>query len=175
MLDNIRTFALAAGVSALALGSAAVAEEPVKISAIDVETSVSDVANSNALEFYPDLAEDLRAEVAERVELSSDGADPRIKIDLRKVALNGATMLGDDRKFNQLEGVVDITSPTGDSSGFSFPVMVAAESGEEVLPEGYVTVPPSEAEFYVALVSTFADVVAEGLTMVNTAGDGVDP
>ena len=175
MLDNIRHYALAAGVSAMALGGAAMADEALKISAIDVETSVSSAEDSNALEFYPDLAEDLREEVAERVPLSSDGADPRIKIDVRKVALNGSMMLGDDRKFNQLEGVVDITSPSGDSSGYSFPVMVAAESGDEILPAGYVTVPPSETEFYVAMVSTFADVVAEQLKMVNTAGDGVDP
>lgn len=174
MLDNIRKLALAAGVSAMALGSAVMAAEPVKISAIDVQTTVS-TDDSNVIEFYPDLADDLRAEVAERVALSSDGADPQIKIDIRKVALNGATMLGDDRLFNQIEGVVDITSPTGETSAFSFPVKVAAQSGDEILPEGYVAVPPSETEFYVAMVSTFADVVAEGLEQVNTSGNKVDP
>ncbi len=175
MLNNIKSFALAAGVSTLALVSAAQAETELRISEITVKSSVSAEAESNGLELYPNLAEDIRAQVAERVPMSSDGADPQIQIDLRKIALNGATMLPDSKEFNQLEGVVDITSPTGNNAGFSFPVKVTAESGDGIVPVGYVTVLPSDAEFYVALVSTFADVVAEGLNQVNTSGDGVDP
>ncbi|NUH65515.1 hypothetical protein HTT03_09475 [Sulfitobacter sp. S0837] len=175
MLTTIRTMAFAAGVSAIALGGAASADDPIQISGINVETSVSAAAESNGIQFYPDLAEDVRAEVAKRVPLSSDGADPEINIGIRKIALNGATMLGDDRLFNQLEGVVDITSPTGENSGRSFSVKVAAASADQIVPEGYVAVPPSEADFYAAMVSTFADVVAEGLAKVNTSSGVVDP
>ena len=175
MLNNFKTFALAAGVSTMALAGAAFADDDIRVSAIDVETSVAAAADGNALQFYPDLAEDIRAEVAERVPMSSDDSDPQIKIDIRKIALNGATMLPDSMEFNQLEGVVDITSPTGDSAGLSFPVNIAAQSGDGIVPEGYVTVQPSETEFYVAMVSSFADVVAEGLGNVNTAGSPVDP
>ena len=175
MLTTIKKLALAAGVSTIALTSAAQAQDELRISEIAVESSVAAAADSNGLEFYPDLAEDIRAEVAERVALSSDGADPQIRIDLRKIALNGATMLPESKEFNQLEGVVDITSPTGENAGYSFPVKVTAESGDGIVPEGYVTVPPSDQEFYVALVSTFADIVAEGLKNVNTAGGKVDP
>ena len=107
--------------------------------------------------------------------MSSDAADPQIKIDIRKIALNGSTMLPDSKEFNQLEGVVDVTSPNGDNAGLSFPVMISAYAGDEIAAEGYVNVQPSEAEFYVAMVSTFADVVAEGLANVNTAGDPIDP
>ena len=53
--------------------------------------------------------------------------------------------------------------------------MISAYAGDEIAAEGYVNVQPSEAEFYVAMVSTFADVVAEGLANVNTAGDPIDP
>ncbi|MFG6515504.1 hypothetical protein ACGYK6_17255 [Sulfitobacter sp. 1A15333] len=175
MLTTVRTMVFAAGVSTIALGSAAFADDAISISGINVGASVSAMAESNGIQFYPDLAEDVRAEVAKRVPLSSDGADPEINIDIRKIALNGATMLGDDRLFNQLEGVVDITSPTGETSGLSFSVNVAAASADQVIPEGYVAVPPSEADFYVAMVSTFADVVAEGLTKVNASGGVVDP
>ncbi len=175
MLNNFRTFALAAGVSTMALAGAAFADEEIRISAIDVESSVSASVESNGMEYYPNLVEDIRTEVAERVAMSSDGSDPRIKIDIRKIALNGTTMLPNSKEFNQLEGVVDITSPTGDNAGYSFPVKVTAQSGDGILPEGYVIAQPTETEFYVALVSTFADVVAEGLTKVNTSGDGVQP
>ncbi|MFG6561041.1 MULTISPECIES: hypothetical protein [unclassified Sulfitobacter] len=174
MLTNIKNIALAAGVSAIALSGSAFADNEIMVSKIDVESSVA-AADSNAMDFYPDLEEDLRAEVAERVPLSSDGSDPQIKIDIRKISLNGATMLPDSKEFNELEGVVDITSPTGDNAGLSFPVMISAYSGDEIAPEGYVNVQPSDTEFYVALVSTFADVVAEGLANVNTAGSPVDP
>ena len=175
MFTNVKNIALAAGVSAIALGGSAFADEKIMVSKIDVESSVAASAESNAMSFYPDLEEDLRAEVAQRVPLSSDGADPQIKIDIRKIALNGATMLPESKEFNQLEGVVDITSPTGESAGLSFPVMVSAYSGDQIAPEGYVNIQPTETEFYVALVSTFADVVAEGLANVNTAGSPVDP
>ncbi|MBM07607.1 MAG: hypothetical protein CMH88_14875 [Oceanibulbus sp.] len=175
MLTTLRTMAFVASVSTIALGSAASADDAIRISGINVGASVSTMAESNGIQFYPDLTEDVRAEVAKRVPLSSDGADPEINIDIRKIALNGATMLGDDRIFNQLEGVVDITSPTGETSGLSFSVNVAAASADQIIPEGYVVVPPSEADFYVAMVSAFADVVAEGLTKVNASGGVVDP
>tara|TARA_R100000655_G_scaffold101382_1_gene146435 strand:+ start:330 stop:953 length:624 start_codon:yes stop_codon:yes gene_type:complete len=175
MFTNMKNIALAAGVSAIALSSSAFADEKIMVSAIDVESSVSASTEANAMDFYPDLEEDLRAEVAERVPMSSDAADPQIKIDIRKIALNGSTMLPDSKEFNQLEGVVDITSPNGDNAGLSFPVMISAYAGDEIAPEGYVNVQPSETEFYVAMVSTFADVVAEGLANVNTAGEPIDP
>ncbi|UOA31602.1 hypothetical protein DSM110093_01372 [Sulfitobacter sp. DSM 110093] len=175
MFTNMKNIALAAGVSAIALSGSAFADEKIMVSAIDVESSVSASTEANAMDFYPDLEEDLRAEVAERVPMSSDAADPQIKIDIRKIALNGSTMLPDSKEFNQLEGVVDITSPNGDNAGLSFPVMISAYAGDEIAPEGYVNVQPSETEFYVAMVSTFADVVAEGLANVNTAGDPIDP
>ncbi len=162
MLTNMKNIALAAGVSVIALSGSAFADDKIMVSKIDVESSVAAAADSNAMDFYPDLEEDLRAEVAERVPI-------------RKISLNGATMLPDSKEFNELEGVVDITSPTGDNAGLSFPVMISAYSGDEIAPEGYVNVQPSDTEFYVALVSTFADVVAEGLANVNTAGSPVDP
>ncbi|UOA16501.1 hypothetical protein [Sulfitobacter dubius] len=175
MFAHLKTLALAAGVSTLALSTAVLGSEDVRISKIDVESSVASMADSNALTFYPDLEEDLRSEIAQRVPLSSDGADPQIRVDIRKIALNGSVMLPETQEFNELEGVVDVSSPTGESSGLSFAVNISAYSGDAVAPEGYVNVPPSETDFYVAMVSTFADVVAEGLKNVNTSGNKVDP
>ena len=175
MYTHLKALALAAGVSTLALSTAVLAAEDVRISKIDVEASVTSLADSNALTFYPSLEEDLRSEIAQRVPLSSDSADPQIRIDIRKIALNGSTMLPESKEFNELEGVVDVTSPTGESAGLSFAVNISAYSGDAVAPEGYINVPPSETDFYVAMVSTFADVVAEGLDNVNTSGNKIDP
>jgi hypothetical protein len=175
MFAPLKTILFAAGVSTLALSTNVFASEEVRISKIDVESSVASTAKSNALTFYPDLEEDLRSEIAQRVPLSSDDADPQIRVDIRKIALNGSMMLPESKEFNELEGVVDITSPTGESAGLSFAVNISAYSGNATAPEGYVNVPPSETDFYVAMVSTFADVVAKGLTNVNTSGNKIDP
>ncbi len=175
MFAPLRTIVFAASVSTLALTTGVSASEDVRISKIDVEASVASMAESNAMTYYPDLEEDLRSEIAQRVPLSSDGADPQIRVDIRKIALDGSMMLPGTKEFNELEGVVDITSPTGESAGLSFAVNISAYSGARAVPEGYVNVPPSEMDFYVAMVSTFANVVAEGLTNVNTSGSKIDP
>ena len=175
MFAQLKTVVLAAGVSTFALSGAAYASEDLRISKIDVEATVATASESNALDFYPNIEEDLRGEVAQRVPLSSDGADPQIRIDIRKIALNGATMLPESREFNELEGVVNITSPTGENAGLSFPVRISAYTGDTIAPEGFVNILPTEADFYVAMVSTFADVVAENLTSVNTSGNKIDP
>ena len=175
MFAQLKTIVFAASVSTLALSAAAYASEDLRISKIDVEATVATASESNALDFYPNIEEDLRGEVAQRVPLSSDGADPQIRIDVRKIALNGATMLPESKEFNELEGIVNITSPTGENAGLSFPVRISAYTGDTIAPEGFVNIPPTDADFYVAMVSTFADVVAESLTNVNTSGNKIDP
>ena len=175
MYTHLKNIAYAAGISTLALSTGAFAAEEIRISKIDVESSIATNADNNALGYYPDLAEDLREEVSQRVSMSSDASDPQIRIDIRKIALNGATFLPETKEFNELEGVVDITSPTGESSGLSFEVKVSAYSGDAVAPEGYINVSPSETEFYIAMVTSFADIVAENLANVNTSGNKVDP
>lgn len=175
MFSQLRNITFAAGISTLALSAGAFAADDLRISDIDVEASVAASADSNALTFYPNLEEDLRSEVAKRVPLSADGADPQIRIDVRNIALNGATMLPASKEFNELEGVVNITSPAGENAGLSFPVRISAYTGDAIAPEGFVNVPPTKTDFYTAMVSTFADVVAENLTNVNTSGNKIDP
>ena len=60
MLTTVRTMVFAAGVSTIALGSAAFADDAISISGINVGASVSAMAESNGIQFYPDLAEDVR-------------------------------------------------------------------------------------------------------------------
>ena len=87
--------------------------------------------------------------------------------------LDGDTMLSDSQEFNEIEGVVDITSPNESIGARSFPVNVAAYSVDQVVPEGYVAVAPTEGVFYEVMINGFADEVAKQVGNLNTAGSGV--
>ncbi len=171
MFMTLKKTMLAASVSVLALsGSAYAMDEVYKVSVIDVDASMTAAVGSNAIGFYPDITKDIQTAVASRVTMSDDAADPEIRIDIRKIALNGAAVLPDTKEFNELEGVVSLTGPQGEDGSYSFPINIAAYTGDQIIPEGYIAVAPSEQDFYNAMVNSFADSVAEGLTKLNPSG-----
>ena len=45
-----------------------------------MDVDLSDFADSNALAFYPNLEFDIERAIAERIELTSDLKDPRVKV-----------------------------------------------------------------------------------------------
>jgi hypothetical protein len=172
MFNSVKSIALATSVSLAALTTAAYAAEPVAFSNVDVEASMSAAENSNALDAFPEIVTDLQTAIASRIQTSDDAADPTISIDVRKIALNGNPMLTDDNAFNQMEGVVSITDTNNDVGAQSFAVNVSASTPDQVIPEGYVAIAPSEGDFYAAMIDGFADVVAEQAANLYT--DGVD-
>lgn len=170
MYNTLKSIALATSVSLAALTSSAYAAEPVAFSAIDVESSIDAAQDANAMSMYPEITTDLKAAVAALVAGSDDAGDPTIRIDIRKISLDGDTMLADTKEFNEIEGVVSITDDNGQIGAQSFPVMVAAYSAEQVIPEGYVAINPSPDDFYRAMIDGFAKVVADQVEELNTAG-----
>ena len=157
---NIAAAFAASGLVSVGVPSLA---EPVGVSGVEVETSLGATDGSNALALYPTLNTDLQAAIAQRVTGGQAVHDPVVEVSIRKVALDGDTLLPDSKEFNQLEGVVSLSGETGTLSGFSFPVKVSAVSGSSAVPEGYIAVSPSAGQFYVAMVEKFADTVAEKL------------
>lgn len=173
MYTSMKTFALASTVSIFALAGAATAADAPKISMIDVEASYSAAQGSNAAETFPQIASDIKLAIADRVETSDDASDPMIRVDIRKVALDGDTIIPDSAEFNELEGVVSISSENGTLGDQTFPINIVAMTDPSVAPEGYFVIAPSTDDFYNAMVFAFADNVAEKLESMNTAGDGV--
>ncbi|THH38376.1 hypothetical protein E4Z66_02050 [Aliishimia ponticola] len=171
MFTRLKLFALAASVSAGALVQQADATEGLKFSEIDVEASYSAASDSNALKMFPDIENDVQKAIAQRVATSDNANDPEISVDIRKIALDGDTYLPDSAEFNEIEGVVNITAPNGATGGRSFPISIAARSGDEAMPAGVIVIPPSDREFYQAMVNAFADGVADGVLKVGTLGD----
>ncbi len=174
MFTSAKSIALATTLSVTALSCAAYAADPIAFSNVNVEASMSAVESNNALKVFPEIVTDLRNAVSERVMASDDDSDPTIRIDVRKISLNGNPMLTGSNEFNEIEGVVDITDDSNTIGSQSFAVNVAAYAADIAVPEGYVTVSPSEEEFYVAMISGFADVVAAQVEEINTAAANRD-
>ncbi len=169
MFDITKKVTLAAAVSLMALSTASFAAEPPTLSEINVSASYNAAEDSNAAELFPSITDDVQAAIAKLVPMSDSAADPSLRVDIRKVALDGDTMLPDSAEFNEIEGVVSFQTNTGDA-GKSFPVNIKAVMDETMVPEGYVAVPPSLDDFYRAMVDGFAMKVAQEIGSVDENG-----
>ena len=169
MFNMTKKITLAAAVSMLALTSMTSAKEVPEISEIDVSASYDAAQDTNARDMFPEITSDIQLALASLVPLSDNAADPTVRIDIRKIALNGDTVLPDSMEFNELEGVVSFQTNTGEG-GQSFPVNIIAVMDDSAVPAGYDAVPPSLDDFYKAMVDGFALKVAERLGTVNEAG-----
>jgi hypothetical protein len=167
-VKSFKSVAFAAGVSLAALSSAAFAQDELVFSDVNVEASMEAAQNGNAMQVFPEITTDLMTAISSRVPGSDDAADPTIRIDIRKISLNGNPMLTGSNEFNEIEGVVAISGKGGNTPGYSFPVNISAYAADIAVPEGYVAVAPSQDDFYVSMINAFADVVAQQALDFNT-------
>jgi len=174
MFKSVKSVALATGMSFAVMSSAAFAQESPQYSDITVEASLAAAEGSNAMEVFPEIQNDLLSAVSALVPGSDDAQDPAIRIDIRKISLNGNPLLTGSNEFNEIEGVVDIADQTGRATSRSFPVNISAYTSDRAVPEGYVSVAPSAEDFYVVMVNAFAEVVAEQANMLNAAPSSTD-
>lgn len=170
MLNVIKKTALAATVSTFALASAAAAVETPPVAEVKVEVSVEAAQDSNAARVYDTITTDLAQAISEQVTLGTGSDAYDIKVDIRKVALDGDTLLPDDAEFNQLEGVVVLQGPNPAAGNETFPVRISAMTGEQVVPAGFIEIKPGADDFYNAMIVSFAENVAEQLSGVYTGG-----
>jgi hypothetical protein len=166
MFNSVKSILLATSVSIAALSTAAYANEEIAFSEIKVEAVLDAAENTNALEVFPEIVTDLEQAIASRVKTGSDAGLPTIKIDVRQISLNGNPMLTSIEGFNEISGVVAISDDNNSIGAQSFAVNVAAYPAEQVIPEGYVVVAPSEEDFYNAMILGFADVVVQQVETV---------
>lgn len=169
MFVMMKKLTLATTVSVMALTGGAIAGEIDGVSEIRVTTSYDAAQDSNAAEYFPEIATDVQVAIAKLIPSSDNAADPIIRVDLRKVALDGDTILPDSTEFNQLEGVVAIDTNSGEG-GQSFKVNIVAATDMSAVPEGFVGIAPSADDFYKAMIDGFALNVAERYGTVNAAG-----
>ncbi|MBQ0806162.1 MAG: hypothetical protein KBT65_15070 [Sulfitobacter sp.] len=166
MFNSVKSIVLATSVSLAAMSAAAFANEEIIFSEVTVEAGLEAAEDTNALEVFPEIATDLQQAISTRVKFGSDASLPTIKVDLRSVSLNGNPMLTPIEGFNEIAGVVVISDDNNSIGSQSFPVNVAAYPAEQVIPEGFIGVQPSEEDFYNAMILGFADVIVRQLDTV---------
>ncbi|WP_339759422.1 hypothetical protein [uncultured Sulfitobacter sp.] len=168
MFNSVKRIALATSVSIAALSTAAFASEEIVFSEIDVTAVMGAAENANALDVFPEIVTDLEQAIASRVQTGSDASLPTIKIDIRQISLNGNPMLTSLEGFNEISGVVAIADDNNSIGAQSFAVNIAAYPGDQIVPEGFVAVQPSEDDFYNAMIAGFADTVLQRIDTINT-------
>ncbi len=171
----MKTLATAAFVLATSVAAPALASQDISLNDVDVRAELTDFTDSNALKYWPDIERDLQAAIAQRVELSGMEEDPRIEVEISKISVDGDTFLPDSGEFNQLEGIVKIyegadavtvqgrNSLDEDAPISTYPLRLSAVPPSSEAPEGYVMVPPSQDDFYNAMVQAFARLVVEDI------------
>ncbi|WP_299736363.1 hypothetical protein [uncultured Roseobacter sp.] len=157
MYDFLKTTALVVSVGAAAfMASGATAGQG--ISSIDVKAQVGAPQGSNALDLYPTIADDLTREILSRVDTTNDPEGGVISVKIKRLSLDGDTILPDSAEFNELEGFL---SYEGGSRDFVEMIRLSARTDEQAVPEGFVSVAPSNADFYDAMLAAFADRIVE--------------
>ncbi|SEK87178.1 hypothetical protein SAMN05443999_102441 [Roseovarius azorensis] len=165
------TTALLTGI-ALAVGGPLAAMEKT-LSGVAVNADLSAYEDNNVLEYWPTLADDITKAIASQVTVDDTAKAPQISVEINKVAINGNTVLPESGEFNQLEGTVTTyTGPNEDTAANSeastpddvigsYVLRMSAVTGETDAPEGWIIVPPSQDDFYNALVNAYATAIVE--------------
>ena len=77
----------------LALGIAPVSAQEKTLSNVEVKSDLSAFEDSNALEFWPDLTQDLGKAIATHVNIDDQAEAPRMVVEINKIAINGEPVL----------------------------------------------------------------------------------
>ncbi|WP_417261012.1 hypothetical protein [Celeribacter sp.] len=142
--------------------------EPLDISSVEVTANLEAV-DSNALDRWPDIAEDLTLMISAGLDeqMSEDGPYD-VRVDVTEISNLGTTYLSDEGEFNTLEGWVYIDGPDSDEALKKMHVMLKAEELDGVTAINATMVPPDRAAFYDALVMGFATQVVGEVSELQT-------
>ena len=173
-MKRLLTTALFTGMTLASVGPVLAMDKT--LSGLDVKVDLSAYADNNVLKYWPTLEADLATAIASKVTLNDTADAPRIAVEINKVAIDGDTILPDTGEFNQLEGTVstfeglnDAVATNADSLENpdeqigSYALQMTAVTGDAPAPEGWVTIEPSQDDFYAALVDAYATTVVERL------------
>ena len=155
----------AASVLAIAASGAAYAEQ-LKVNQIVVKSELSDVTESNALEYYPTLNDDLKNAIAEQISGQIGDSIYDVEVNLKEISLDGAFALPESGEFNKIEAFVNVVAKDETIPAEKFRVTLEARSGVEATP-GVFVMQPGTDDFYSALIDAFAKETADDLVDVD--------
>lgn len=169
-MNLFKTIALCSVFALAAAGPLAALEKT--LSGVEVTSDLSSYEEANVLKFWPSLDEDLATAISSKLNIDDKVDAPRISVEINKVSVDGDTVLPDSGEFNTLEGTVttheggndpEATNKADDpdSQIGSYALRMTATSAEREMPDGWVTVAPSQDDFYTALVDAYATTIVE--------------
>ena len=153
--------------AAIFMSSAAIAT-PIGVATVAVEADLAAIENQTALQKWPNIADDLKAAIGDEVfpVTNPDGLD--VKVRLVSLSLDGSYQLGDDGRFNTMEGVVVVKRPNEPELAEGMPIKLMATSDTQVVVPvvgaDVIVIPASSEDFYNAMISAFASRVGEKVT-----------
>lgn len=166
----MKSLGLLAGAALLLAACANTQPEPLRISDVSVETDLAAVGTREAVGYWRNLSGDLETAIANQFVGRIDPTAPRIQVDVDELSLNSAFASGATAETAVLSGRVDLISPA-ETTISSYNVTARAQDVVDFLPAGsnLVSVPPTSAAYYQAVVQAFARGVA-----ITLEGDQAD-
>lgn len=151
--------------AALVLGACAAQEEPLTVAEVNVSTDLSAVNSREAVAFWTNLDADLETAIASEFVGRIGSPGLTINVDVDELTLTNAFASGLAADDARLSGRVEARNPDGTMHS-AYTVTATAQDAVTFLPAGtdVVTVPPSSAAFYSAVVQAFARGAAEVVT-----------
>lgn len=169
-MNLLKTTALCSVFALAAAGPLAALEKT--LSGVEVTSALSSYEENNVHKFWPSLDEDLATAIASKLNIDDTADAPRISVEINKVSIDGDTVLPDSGEFNTLEGTVTTHEGGNDPDAIhkadnrdgqtgSYALRMTATSAEREMPDGWVTVAPSQDDFYNALVDAYATSIVD--------------
>ena len=153
----MRTLGLLAGAGLVLAACGGRQAEPLTISDVTVQTDLSAVASTRAVDHWQSLSGDLETAIANQFVGSIDPAGNTINVDVDELSLASAFAAGATAQTAQLSGQVEVLNPAGTSEGV-WNVTATAQDVVQYFPPGtnLTAVPPTSDAYYQAIVTAFA-------------------
>ncbi|ASM72529.1 MULTISPECIES: hypothetical protein [Roseobacteraceae] len=158
MKSTIAKLTAATAIALLPLG--AFAATP--ISKVNVKADLTENVGANAMQYYPQIEEDVTRMIAERIDLTGDAGDPQIKVEIKGVLLDGDSVLPDSAEFNELVATINYTDDNGEINAETYPVFIKAMTADTPQ-DGVIYVAPGRDDFYQAMILALVDNVVENI------------
>lgn len=138
---------------------------PLTISEVTVQADLPAVGSRQAVTYWQNLSDDLETAIAAQFVGRIDPAGKRIDVDVDEISLGSGFAAGATAETARLSGRVTLINPDGTDAA-AYDVTATSQDLVSYLPPGtnLVSVPPTSAEYYNAIVQAFARGTAQTLS-----------
>jgi hypothetical protein len=164
----MRTLGLLAGATLLLAACGGNQSQPLAISDVSVQADLPAVGSREALGYWQNLSTDLETAIAAQFAGQIDPTGKRIEVDIDELSLNSPFVSGATAETATLAGRVNLINVDGTNAA-AYDVTASAQDVATFLPPGsnLVSIPPTSAEYYQAVVQAFAHGTALTLNDAN--------